>query len=266
MTDIERVTDMYRSGLSAIEIASQLERQPHQVYYLLEKAGVPRRSNRQNSRRHSLDETYFSHIDAPEKAYWLGFLFADGSLGEYQGQKVVKVDLHERDKIHLETLSADLSSTYPIRTHVNRTSYGEVPVARFHVTSSQMFDDLVRHGCVPRKTLTLKPPVIEPDLERDFIRGFVDGDGSIARSKSSWSGYRLSLIGTQEMMEWLRERIPYSGSLQGPARKVWSFTAHGDSVVWLYDDATRYLQRKYDRYLRIQAQGPSPFLTKKGTG
>lgn len=34
------------------------------------------------NRRHTLDATYFDQIDTPEKAYWLGFVWADGGLSK----------------------------------------------------------------------------------------------------------------------------------------------------------------------------------------
>ena len=72
-----KVVELYRSGKSGVKISSELDVPVHKVYYALQKAGVDRRSNRDNSRRYRVNHNYFSIIDTPEKAYWLGFFFAD---------------------------------------------------------------------------------------------------------------------------------------------------------------------------------------------
>lgn len=40
-------------------------------------------TNTKKVNRH-LKSNYFSTIDSPEKAYWLGFLFTDGSVDHYR--------------------------------------------------------------------------------------------------------------------------------------------------------------------------------------
>ena len=36
-------------------------------------------------RKYNVNEQYFSDIDSPEKAYWLGFLSADGYVHQERG-------------------------------------------------------------------------------------------------------------------------------------------------------------------------------------
>lgn len=44
--------------------------------------------NRVNRR---LNENYFSIIDSPTKAYWLGFLFTDGSVNQHKGSGRIRL-------------------------------------------------------------------------------------------------------------------------------------------------------------------------------
>ena len=51
-------------------------------------------TNRVNRR---IDSSYFSKIDSPEKAYWLGFLFTDGSVDHYRSTGRIRLQLQEQD-------------------------------------------------------------------------------------------------------------------------------------------------------------------------
>ncbi len=53
----------------------------------------------------------FDNIDSAEKAYWLGFIIADGYLND--DKNMLRIKLGDKDKIHLEKfinfLGGDLS-------------------------------------------------------------------------------------------------------------------------------------------------------------
>lgn len=45
-----------------------------------------------------MNEAYFSQIDSEDKAYWLGFMFADGCVYEQKnGRKVIGMSQKEAD-------------------------------------------------------------------------------------------------------------------------------------------------------------------------
>lgn len=220
------------------------------MYNHLRKAGVERRTNFVNSRRYNLNEAFFDQIDNAVKAYWLGFLYADGHVGIYNKQHILKVDLNQRDEAHLRQLNVDLESDYPLKFFIQSTSYGDVDVCRLHLTSSRLVSALIIHGCVQRKTSVLAPPDIDGALDRDFIRGYVDGDGSIAKSATSASGFRMKINGTQALLQWIQERLPRASNIY-VSRGIHALEAHSDSVIWLYENASRALERKHERYKLI---------------
>lgn len=55
--------------------------------------------------------------------------------------------------------------------------------SRIQISSKTLTADLLKLGCTPRKSLTLKFPndgiFKSNDLIRHFIRGYFDGDGSV---------------------------------------------------------------------------------------
>ena len=131
-------------------------------------------------RRYALDETYFDQIDTPEKAYWLGFITADGCIGENAaGQPAdLRIGLAVCDDGHLRKLCIALGSNRPV------LYYDDGAVVTFG--SRHLADSLGRLGVVPRKSLNETPWDGPPDLMPHYWRGLFDGDGTIFVSKGSW--------------------------------------------------------------------------------
>jgi len=245
----EELTEEYLNGSSAFELATKYDLQPHQVYYRLEKAGVERRSNKLNSRKYIVNHSFFKNIDCEVKAYWLGFLYADGAvLLNADGSRQVKIDLTRTDFTHLQNFVLDLESTYPVRFLEQDTSYKKnTKYARLCISSEEMVQDLINLGCGANKTFKLSKPPIQEQFYRHFIRGYVDGDGSISIHKTTLDGYRLKICGTHELLSWIQDILPRKGGIY-PMKSIYSLETHADNIVWLYEDSTRSLERKFKRY------------------
>jgi hypothetical protein len=67
---------------------------------LLDSMGIKRRKN--GMRRYELNENYFDVIDSHDKAYILGFLFADGCNNPKK--YTISISLQEEDKDILEKM------------------------------------------------------------------------------------------------------------------------------------------------------------------
>lgn len=113
-----------------------------------------------------------------DAAYWIGFLFADGSVIKQQkGAPQVQLRLSEIDRGHLEKFRQFLASTHVITTSPpgNFGGYRSRASARYAVTSRRLAGRLLEMGRYEG------PIASELAASRHFWRGVVDGDGGISR-------------------------------------------------------------------------------------
>ena len=137
-------------------------------------------------RTYTVNENYFNNIDTEDKAYWLGFLYADG----YITQRGFGLAVKSEDRPHIQKMLDAMDSDYDIKDYVTSTktknNYGEHGYSRVIVSHKQLREKLIQYGMVENKSLILEPPKIEfgtDELKRHFIRGFFDGNGSISGKK-----------------------------------------------------------------------------------
>jgi DNA-binding transcriptional regulator WhiA len=122
------------------------------------------------------NDTYFSEIDNSQKAYWLGVLFADGNVSR-KNSKTGKIFFSSIDKEWIELFKKEINFTGKITKETHKKYKKDI--YKISITSKIMFEDLVKLGCTPNKTFTLKFPKLKKELTSHFIRGYFDGDGSV---------------------------------------------------------------------------------------
>ncbi len=162
----------------------------------------------QKRRKYSCNDSYFEVINTPEKAYWLGFIAADGCvMSRGNVIKLLVIILNEKDKTHLERFKKAINSNHKLYQQKNRNQYG------ISINSPKMFDDLVNNGIVPRKSKILRyPPTIPDEYNKDFIRGYFDGDGcfSIHENLPRFSLYSGSKPMLQSVLSILDDDLSFS--------------------------------------------------------
>lgn len=136
------------------------------------------------NRRYNVDHDYFEVIDTEEKAYWLGFLFADGYIRERKSGNSLEMKLSVKDKEHLLLFKNSINSNHKLVESVNKVNYkGGVSLSKMcclAIYSSKLVESIKKQGVHSRKTFTIKKPNINPELMNHFIRGYFDGDGSFS--------------------------------------------------------------------------------------
>lgn len=138
------------------------------------------------------NENYFEKIDTQDKAYWLGFLYADGSIDK-KGYSVT-LGLQTRDKYIIEQFVGSLEHKNP-KYHERKGNINSFSIC---LCSKKLANDLMKLGCVNNKSLILNSlPILPDSMDRHFIRGYFDGDGSV----SERNGLPLvNFMGTKKFM------------------------------------------------------------------
>ena len=241
----------YLVGASAKEAAAQFGYSRQTGENVLKRRGIPIRPFTESHRHYSLDERFFDRIDTPDKAYWLGFLTADGIIGD----RFVRIHLQLGDAEHLSKFAVSLRSEQPVSFRENTSSNGtSARQAMIIINSIKLAQSLHRLGVTSRKTFIVRPCEEVPEtLLADYWRGVFDGDGSISRSGVLHMKWQLSLVGNQAMVEGFREfiaRFVHSNASVRPTSSIFRVAYFGYDkpravARILYENATIYLDRKY---------------------
>lgn len=197
----------------------------------------------------SSNDTLFEKIDNEEKAYWLGFLYADGNVvynilkTEYR----IELGLSIKDYSHIEKFKKFLNCNNKIKIRDKTKS------CRIQICSKKMCEDLIKLGCFPKKSLILKFPnnnQVPEYLIKHFIRGYFDGDGciSIDNKKNTFS---TSLLGTFEFTNYITKK--YNSTLNKyHINNTYTLRFKvKDALIFLYDiynNSNIYLDRKFEKY------------------
>lgn len=199
------------------------------------------------------NEKYFSEIDSEEKAYWLGFLYADGYLSD----RKVSCFLSKKDEDHLIKFLSSIESEGIKMLYINKTN-----ACGFTLTSETMFCDLQRLGFTQRKTYDDTDYIftqIPEQYKKDFIRGFWDGDGTVRLREGRYN--TISVVSLNNSL--LNAFCEYFNSyLNDDFAKVVKRNGYSRIIIGsqnalkvcrlLYEESSVYLDRKYNNYLKFQ--------------
>lgn len=127
----------------------------------------------------------FKEIDTPEKAYWLGFILADGCLHLTNQKKTTgyfSIDIGGRDREHLEKFSLFVEAQQPIIQTTKHSITGN-DLVHVQLGGKYVLEDLKRYGIRERKSGLEE--WIDTPFPADFVRGYYDGDGYIKKDLHS---------------------------------------------------------------------------------
>ena len=135
-----------------------------------------------NKRKHKINESYFSKIDTPNKAYILGFFMADVCIGKTTKRQTfanrIMLNVSYKDRSMLESMLQEFDSDIKIEDYIPKGSYSASMMSRFIINSMSMCKDLAMYSVVERRTpLKCIPDNLSNEMLPHFIRGLFDGDG-----------------------------------------------------------------------------------------
>lgn len=197
-------------------------------------------------RKYNFNQRIFKNCDTPEKAYWLGYLMADGHIDKNRS-----VSLVSKDKELMEKWNKFLKVDYPMM--LERGKY-----YRLRAHSTKMVADLAQYGIVPHKTGNECIKNIPPRFYGQFIRGYFDGDGYFGMDKKSGvftlvSSSKVFLKRIQTVLVAICDVGKPKIRVHGVNTQCFSLTYKGNRQLkriyeYLYDKATVYLNRKKNRW------------------
>ena len=215
--------------------------------------------------KYFVNQNYFDAIDNEWKAYWLGFLYADGCnrISDNRGKMeyVLSISLASIDVEHLYKFANSIQTNVPIKQHSfilnNKVYYDD----RINICNQRICESLNKMGCTPKKSLTLRFPNndIVPDyLIRHFIRGYFDGDGCIHVSFKDKRA-SVSFVGTEDFLFELRkilcnalnitETVIQSKAGTKAKQISWGNIRSCELIFkYLYQDCNIYLNRKFEKF------------------
>lgn len=200
---------------------------------------------------YSVDETYFDIIDTNDKAYWLGYFYADGAVID----KTHEISLTSIDKEHLEKFQKSINAIQHKITRVIDDRYQAQSVYwKFGIRRKKLSDALKRLGCIPNKSLLIdKIPDIEVKYFTHFIREYFDGDGSIHCVNNQ---YRISFCGNYNFLKEIQDCLEVNTKInQNSKGKDYVFQVNGKyqlkrvlDLIYSGSSNQNRLNRKYEKY------------------
>lgn len=240
--NVNDFVDLYNKGYSLVEIGKHFNLSTATVSNALKKINF-KVVNKQNETK--FNENVFDVIDSEEKAYWLGFIYADGYVSS--GRNTFELSLGLKDKNHLLKFARFMSYENNVKIDNYR--------CRFIVVNKHLKQTLVKLGVVPNKSLILTFPntlQIPLNFFNHFIRGYYDGDGTILTKETSKIKLRVSLLGTESFLKSVLNIVGIDKKIYESKSKVRYFSlAIKNSEKFLnhiYKDATVFLDRKHNLY------------------
>lgn len=201
----------------------------------------------------TFNQDIFEIINNEEKAYWLGFLEADGCIHNGNNYDYrIELGLKEEDLYHLEKFKNFIGKDNKISYRKQSKSY------RYNFRNKKVWSDLIALGCTPQKSLTLAFPSVEQVSDQfllPFLRGYFDGDGSFWYKNK----FGLNILSSKDFLQGLKERyqpfsnlsiypIHYDRPDKGQRLQTGNKMIVNKFLFDIYNNATIYLDRKFQKY------------------
>ena len=210
--------------------------------------------NKQNEVK--FNQHVFDKIDTEDKAYWLGFIFADGYISSSDYSFELSLSIEDVDHLHkFNKFMEHKKDNVKIGSVMSNGKMFKR--CRWGVCNKHLWNTLNSIGCYPKKSLILKFPDIsiftDKSLIRHFIRGYFDGDGTIGISNTIPF---MSLLGTESFLRDTDDYILGDSKIHITKNRAFAIQRASTYAVFiaycLYYKSNIYLDRKYNKFLLIK--------------
>ena len=270
--EIQYLIDNYPKTPTS-EMAEKLGRTIHSVKVKASRIGLKKPS-------HYQDNNYFNLIDTSEKAYWLGFITADGYVvnNEQHRNHELGIEIGIKDINHLKKFASAIKTDQEVGIRkktpfINKGYDKEYNMCFLRLYSKSLVESLEKYNIVQNKTYDLVFPSINDKYVWDYIRGYFDGDGCVfnknvySTSGNVHSYYCVSFVckcdNYLRSLSSILDSYGIDSSLTKDRSYFVLFIRKQDSVTRFFDllysrDDCVKLERKYNRYKNIYQYNKLP--------
>lgn len=197
-----KIIEDYLNGATQNQVAEMNGVGRDAVGNILKRFGVETReyTGERNSNRKW--EWNYSFFDAHNivSSYWAGFLMADGNISSNGNVLAVAIQIRDSDFLYrfCDDIQVDRAACY--------TSGNVIGI---HLHHKNLGKQLEPWGIIPRKSKNFHLPRISNSLLPHYLRGWIDGDGSVYRYGRS---ARISVSsGNRPSLEWFADALRTCG-------------------------------------------------------
>jgi hypothetical protein len=197
---LNNIIDLYfEQRLSTTKIGELYGVNHNTIYRFLKRHGKKPRKVNEYVRKYTVTDEYFKSINSFDKAYFLGFLYADGSLNTQNYS--VSLSLASKDHNILEIFKKYTKFNGPISKRISKNPRHS-DVSSMVIYNKNFYENTLLTGLIPCKSLTITFPsenILPKHLQWHFIRGYFDGDGCIC-DKLQGNKKCFSILGTSDLL------------------------------------------------------------------
>lgn len=215
--NVEEILNLIEKGNNIKQISNIIGIPDKRLCDMFKEYNMPKKSMRQKIAK---NQDFFEIIDSEIKAYLLGYIVADGCISIepkkrngiiYSYSKRLGFNSSIDDKEVIELLKNNISPNITIK-EFNRSTKTTIRKNQLNLrfSSSKIVDDLIKLNVIPNKTyhsdFIFPFEILTNENKIHFIRGFFDGDGSVAKSDISFVS--TSVLFLNQIKEILLFNIP----------------------------------------------------------
>lgn len=266
----EEISNYIRENISTVhynDMVLEIKERYKILYTPKQLGGRANNMGLKQSSPKQYDRNFFEELNTQEKAYWLGFIYADGWVCLSDVNAELGIELAAIDDPHLHKFkealraeSTEIVTAWKPENYVKSIgrTIRATETSKIRLYSKNLVEDLISHGVHLRKTYEEKSPDFKysEDINLAIIRGFYDGDGGIdINGQVKFTAYRKEFL--LKLQEYLHSNFGVEGRVFKEVRSgdtyIHRFTIHSSSaekfLSILYENLNyTYLERKYKRF------------------
>lgn len=254
----DMICEQYLQGKSSVMLQKEHKISPDTVLKIVRSRGHIPRTFKDIMTKYTFNHSFFETIDTEAKAYFLGFMLADGHVGERE----VIIELHRKDRHIIEQFIHCIDGNNNISEKINKSNFNNVKKqatsSRLNLRSDKMISDLNQLGFSRDKTYNTIVPKIPEHLERHFWRGVMDGDGYVSVHGKIYTTLEVGICGhinTVTAFSEFLKRNDIKSTKIFPDHSIFAVRASGSksalkflNLIYTDSDPKLCLKRKYAKY------------------